>query len=469
MPRETIESILNETINIPSLIEDIEAIEEHTVHVVERITTFEFILDCGPDVTVDLSSFNVYSMDDFLELNDNSDVLEYLYNEYEVVMTRDGELATEEDTFICLIEEERFMMRESRTMINHNGEDVLVNDEYQDYVWCEDTDSYYVDGDAADSCSVWYCSGCEEYRNSETHNFDECQDDGGCGYAFNNSRVPDEDTLNTEQNRAHGITSTTFSNMNGIKYTFGVEIETSEGCVDEYHKLNCSAVDDGSISGKEYVTGVLVGDSGLSMLKKICNTVADECEINSSCGIHVHIGGATFSRRFTIMSVHLGLMLQDEVFTMMPSSRKTNSYCKPIPDKHRKMDFQNYREHLADLIYSSATLDKHNNKKTRLGRYPSKRYTWLNMVGYSQANGHNTIEFRPHGASMNYEKIRNWVLICMAFTSFVENHQRRIWEAKDLPGGIKLDEVLRTSLGDNLGGQLSRYVESRKKTFEGAS
>ena len=90
------------------------------------------------------------------------------------------------------------------------------------------------------------------------------------------------------------------------------------------------------------------------------------------------------------------------------------------------------------------------------------------MVGYSQTNGHNTIEFRNHGASMNYEKIRNWTLICMAFVHFVENNQRRIWEARSLPGGIALSEVLHSALGDNLGGQVSRYVNSRKDKFNGA-
>jgi hypothetical protein len=255
-----------------------------------------------------------------------------------------------------------------------------------------------------------------------------------------------------------------------MRYTFGVEVETSGGYVptSEGNDLNVSAVNDGSISGKEYVTGVLVGDSGLSMLKKVCDTVQENCEIDSQCGIHVHIGGATFNRRFTIMATHLGLMLQDEVFDMMPPSRKRSTYCKPIPTKHKEMTFKNYKEHLADLIYSSCTLDADNNKKTRLGRYPSKRYTWLNMVGYSQANGHNTIEFRNHGASMNYEKIRNWTLICMAFVNFVENNQRRIWEARNLPGGITLDEVLHSALGDNLGGQVSRYVNSRKDKFNGA-
>mgnify|MGYP003654728996 CR=1 FL=1 len=459
MPRETIDSILEDEIEVDVAILD----EPATVE-------FEFELDSCDTVTVCLSSLGINSREEFDDSHDQAEAREMLADDYEIVWTEDGEYYLQEDTFICQSSEERYHTDVERMVIDRHGDCISVHEGGDDYVYCEDTEETYLDDDAASANDVHYCHSCEETRSSENHDFDECENgDDNDQQTFDNSSSPWRGMNNDKYSRGKGISSTTFSNMNGMRYTFGVEIETSDGRIDYYDDLNCSAVNDGSISGKEYVTGVLVGDSGLSMLKKICDRVNDNCSISSSCGIHVHIGGATFNRRFTIMATHLGLMLQDEMFSMLPPSRASNSYCKKIPTKHEEMNFNNYKEHLADLIYSSATLDKNNNKKSRLGRYPTKRYTWLNMVGYSQENGHNTIEFRPHSASMNYVKIRNWVLICMAFTSFVENHQRRIWEARKLPGGIKLDEVLRTSLGDTLGGQISRYVESRKSVFEGAN
>tara|TARA_R110000851_G_scaffold117849_2_gene244860 strand:- start:898 stop:2265 length:1368 start_codon:yes stop_codon:yes gene_type:complete len=455
MPRETIDSILDHEI------------EEEASRTIE----FDFILECGIKVEVDLSEFDIFSMEDFYGSNKKDDAIDVLRDQYDIYEIHNGDFYGEEDTFMCVVSDERFHVNQERTVYDRRGYETSIHED-EDYIYSEDSDYGYLDNQSANENDVFSCSGCDEYRHSDNHDFEECRGDNDDENQrmFENSSVPSKSTKNNDYNRKLGITSTTFSNMNGMKYTFGVEIETSGGTIDHWSDLNCSAVNDGSISGKEFVTGVLVGDSGLSMLKKICERVKESCVINSSCGIHVHIGGAIFNRRFTIMATHLGLMLQDEVFAMLPSSRASNSYCKMIPPKYSNMNFQNYKDYLGELIYDTELgLGRSYNKKTRLGRYPSKRYSWLNMVGYSQASGHNTIEFRPHSASMSYEKIRNWTLICMSFTSFVENHQRRIWEAKDLPGGIKLDEVLRTSLGDDLGGQVSRYVESRKKEFNGAS
>ena len=459
MPRETLDSILEPDV------QDVQ--EEQAVALV--IEPFMFEMDYGSDIEVDLSSFGISEMSEVSHHEERGELRDYLETEYEIVYSENDDSMHIEESFVCAASDGLYHMDNSQTVIDSHGDDVMIHEDNYETVYCEDNDNTYFDTYAAESNGIEFCSGCEETRDVECHDFEECQEDGSVD-SFDNSSSAHKGTVNTKHSRARGITSTTFSNMNGMRYTFGVELETSGGYIPscDGDDLNASAVEDGSISGKEYVTGVLVGDSGLSMLKKVCDTVQENCEINSQCGIHVHIGGANFTRRFTIMAVHLGLMLQDEIFEMMPPSRKTNTYCKPIPSNHKEMNFNNYKEHLADLIYSSCTLDKNYNKKTRLGRYPSKRYSWLNMVGYSQANGHNTIEFRNHGASMNYDKIRNWTLICMAFVNFVENNQRRIWEAKDLPGGITLSEVLNESLGDNIGGQLSRYVNSRKDKFNGA-
>lgn len=465
MPRETIDSILEPYIQEEEI--DQEVGEEEEEEVSREGETFMFAPDNGSNIEVDLSHLEIYSMDDYHNSSGSAD--SYLEEEYQIVYLEDGETAHEEDTFICSVDESRYMDSYARTVSDRSGYEVSVHEDTNDLVYCEDVDETYIDSHAASSNGVEYCYNCEEHRHEDNHPYDCGENDES--EIFDNSSMATKDTKNTKYSRGEGIKSATFSNMNGLRYTFGVEIETSGGGVkyDDVKELNMSAVNDGSISGKEYVTGVLVGDSGLSMLKNVCEVVKDNCQIDSQCGIHVHIGGAIFSRRFTIMATHLGLMLQDEIFDMMPSSRKTNTYCKPLNRSYKNMNFHNYKEHLADLIYDRRILDNRCNKKTDLGRYPSKRYVWLNMVGYSQASGHNTIEFRNHGASMNYDKIRNWTLICMAFVAFVENNQRRIWEAKDLPGGLTLSEVLNTSLGDNIGGQLSRYVNSRKEKFNGAS
>lgn len=411
-----------------------------------------------------IEEHGISDVDDVIYLMQSGDADE-LMEELGLIIEEYGKIIREDESFTCYESDNVYHQDYAMDIICRRGSIRQVHEDC-DTIICEDDDETYLRSDQ-DYLSLYYCEYCDAYRMN--HDTDDCgssEEHSDYNYTASESSLKH---ANMKIKSYHGVDSPTFTNTAGLKYTFGVEIETSYGYIpyNEREELNLAAVDDGSISGKEYVTGVLKGDAGLRMLKKICTTINEsDIGIDSKCGIHVHIGGAVFSRRFTIIATHLGLMLQNEIFHMLPPSRRDNRYCKMIPSKYSNMNFHNYREHLGELIYDREFVDRNYNKKSDLGRYPNKRYTWLNMVGYSQAQRHNTIEFRPHSGSTNYNKIRNWVLICMAFVHFVENHQRRVWEARTSVKGITLDEVLRTSLGDNLGSQLSKYVESRKKEFE---
>ena len=63
---------------------------------------------------------------------------------------------------------------------------------------------------------------------------------------------------------------------------------------------------------------------------------------------------------------------------------------------------------------------------------------------------------------MSYDKIRNWALICMAIVRYAENNQKRIWYNIE---DINLNEVIMTSLGDNIGKQIMAYYYKRSKLF----
>jgi len=342
----------------------------------------------------------------------------------------------------------------------------------ESYVRCADTDSIYIDSDEADYHNCYYCDNCDEYRDSDEHDFDECGH-SGCDDHFHNHQSKirhGNDRYILAHNKKYGVDSPTFSISNGMMYTFGVEIETHRGYLDYWDDLNLSSVYDGSISGNEYVTGVLKGDYGFNHLKKICNRINESGhEINSKCGVHVHIGGE-FNRRFTIMLLRLCYHLQDDIYRMMPPSRVANTYCKPIPTWASEINFQNFREILGRYIYGGNEednlLDKHHNKKVGMNRYESTRYKWVNINNFSTASGKPTVEFRIHGASTNYEKLRNWTLICMSIVRYAENRQKTIW--CDLKN-ISLEKILVDSLGANLGLQVSNYYHKRVSVFKDTS
>ena len=333
----------------------------------------------------------------------------------------------------------------------------------EDYIRCADSDNAYINCDVAERHECYYCNNCEEYRNGGC---DGCDDSNGEDDVYFNNQHTNSYNPTLASNKKWGTDSPTFSMSNGMRYTFGIEIETSDGTMDrnDWEDLNISSMYDGSTSGPEYVTGVLKGDYGFNHLKKVCNAVKNSNhQTNSRCGVHVHVGGV-FNRRFTIMLLRLSYQLQDEVFRMMPPSRINNTYCKYIPTWASKITFQDFREKLGKFIYNAdTTLDKSHNKKHRHDKYASTRYRWVNINNFSTASGRPTVEFRNHGATMSYEKIRNWTLICMSIVRYAESNQKRIYNNVE---SITLKDVLIDGLGVNIASQVYKYYEKRVSDFK---
>ena len=278
---------------------------------------------------------------------------------------------------------------------------------------------------------------------------------------------------------------TTYSKTGGMKYTFVVEIETSRGNYRDVENLsasglnliNTSAVYDGSVGGPEYVTGVLKGDMGVEQLERLCDALNQtNHEVNRRCGIHIHIGGANFNRAFQAMAIRLAYQIQDQVYEMLPESRQNNTYCKKIDKSFRNINFKNANKKLAEYLFrGESSYDKDGNyshadwrkgfskklnKKNRLGRYPNTRYRWVNLVRCGTASNGETLEFRCHGGSLNFGKIYNWLMICMAIVRFIENNQARIMKK-----GVTLLEILNEAFTPAERERLVQYINERRKNF----
>jgi|TARA_R100000084_G_scaffold65324_2_gene28450 hypothetical protein len=384
---------------------------------------------------------------------------------------------------ICHIDEARYC--ESDSEYYHEGDDGLK--------WCETGECWYFEDemvycDLYNGGEGWVHQDTDyaysEYNDTYFQNSETATD---CGYAWCERRddwVPEEQVDEGEEwDNTYKIVDTMFTKTFGMPYTFGVEMETCEGYYEYNSDFSLKAVYDGSIDGKEYVTGVLQGNKGIEHLEKICKAISSECYVDRTCGIHVHIGGANFNRRFAILSIMLGHLMQHQLFRVQPKSRRANTYCKRIPEEFEELRTVNKREfpftHKRMLRLLSKYVEgglqgfgKTNCKKSRNphGHYSGTRYYWLNLNNFSYKDGPETIEFRQHSGSLDYHKIKKWVLFCMCYVNFIENHSRTIIETynrfqEDKAICISMREVLRAGLGDKEGDIIADYYDNREQRF----
>lgn len=192
--------------------------------------------------------------------------------------------------------------------------------------------------------------------------------------------------------------------------TFGVEIECSvlrkqvrdsferTGVAYEYEGYNhvdrrthYKFVTDSSVTGDspiECVSPILTGNAGMASLKK-CVSALNEAgaTVNSSCGLHVHIGAQDLSEAEYANVFNNYYYLQDIINTFMAPSRRNSRWARPLsPDVTRSRSMYEVR----------CALDH-------------DRYKAVNPMSYDR---HKTIEFRQHGGSVNYKKISMWATFC---------------------------------------------------------
>lgn len=328
-------------------------------------------------------------------------------------------------------------------------------------------------------------------------------------------KITEEVSKVLRNNIKYGVESLSFSAFEGLRYTFGVEIETCLGRLEpeDYKDLNVKAVHDGSLRdaagntpGGEYVTGVLIGDSGLVQLNELCRALAMKCKVNNQCGVHIHAGGMNWNKEDICYSYILAEQLEDELFGILPKSRRNNSYCRRLtqltlgylPELRNSKSSGEYDiliDKIYDIVFREVTYIKgkgenslsfhstqegeeeefiSNKQSNRNLNHPrgskcgydknAQRYCWLNFVTllYNTKGiaGANTLEIRNHSATMNFNKIKNWIRIFFAIIRFVEMNKSKIRR-----GRVTLAEVIRSAY-PKTHEKLIQYVDERRELFK---
>ena len=251
--------------------------------------------------------------------------------------------------------------------------------------------------DGSDYCDSCYCDlyfTCD--RCGEVYSNDECNsNDSGCYCPDCYEREECKEEWETE--RFYPSDDCT---VMGSTRKFGVEIETSE-CPDHTDirgdtVFGCKS--DASIGGMEFVSPVLSSDKGLEAIKQFCRK-ARHFAVDSHCGYHLHINARDLSLAQR-KSVAFAYAMTAEVWgAMVPDTRRANHYC-------HKLEWS-----LDDV---KAIADEND-----WARFAScDRYQWCNMAAYTW---HKSIEIRLHTATLDYDKIANWVIAHCRFVDAVKD------------------------------------------------
>ncbi len=302
-----------------------------------------------------------------------------------------------------------------------------------------------------------------------------------------------------------------------IPYSFGLEYESSNGFIPARlrGKMGVRPLRDGSISGIEYVTVPLQGAKGVQNIKNLTSELSKRCVLNLQCSLHIHYGNVRRDKLYILSLWKLCFDLQSELLGYFPFSR-TNAirsdgkvYCKHLPDlgldtkplfKIKEKDvFTTAVLQEFNKIYSFLN-DKHSvgevfekkrirenqvkilaGKPTNCWRLVEKtycfstknkqhairghkwdrpqRYYWMNLLP-TFFSGAETIEFRNHEATLNFEKTIMWMLTCVSILKYAENAKLCLLDKK-----VTVSEVLHSHLPAPLADHVMAYYQQRKEVF----
>ena len=216
-----------------------------------------------------------------------------------------------------------------------------------------------------------------------------------------------------------------------LKYTFGLEFETSMGYIPEHICMRDGLIPlrDGSISGLEYSTVVLNGNFGLGLLEQQCETLKKYTTFNKECSLHVHLGNFPLDpgKLFKLYTICFNLQGSGSFTSLLPKytfnsakyKESGKDYCKKLPQFESFNDM--YRGFVGRTFYGDLT-QPHPNDPDRSRKWNIvTRYFWVNFINILCYNINKTIEFRFLRPTFNYRKITVWLYIMNAILRFAED------------------------------------------------
>lgn len=314
----------------------------------------------------------------------------------------------------------------------------------EDYVFCyECSDTILVD-DVWNYNHEFYCKSCFEDTAfvcegcGNTLSNDDYDDDGRCQDCNrNNGDELSDDIFRDYSKKTIGARCQRNGTIIKTSRIFSAEIEcnypdvsTMTSLADTLHD-SLGIVHDGSLgdNGIEFVTPKLKGKTGENYLKKVCAILSDnDYNVDKSCGLHIHVDCSDYKvskignkRRleFSKNMMMFYLIFEDVMLSMLPVSRRNNSYAYNLSNKVQIEDLQNLFtiNDLEKMWYQDSDVSRIKRRKSE--KYDSSRY---HAINFHSLFSHDNIEIRHHAGTINDRKILEWAnLHCVIVDRLADN------------------------------------------------
>lgn len=275
----------------------------------------------------------------------------------------------------------------------------------------------------SDRCECWFCERCETHYNPRNYSpCERCERCSDCCECDSESDIPYQARRATPRHAKNASER----KINRSRRLIGVEIEVAankddgdaQGLWEYCERHRVSVVEDGSLDtgGYELNTVPCAGDHYVTHITALTRLLADaSAKVTDACGLHVHIDASDF--RFYDMRrlVMLYAKLEPALFAMMPSKRRTSTFCEPCGDiyvnglngEHKSKEA---KAMLISNVYRGTGSDYTGSafKDIRDTKWGSARYRALNIHSWIYRG---TVECRLHGGTVSARKIIAWGML----------------------------------------------------------
>jgi hypothetical protein len=258
-----------------------------------------------------------------------------------------------------------------------------------------------------------------------------------------------------------------FKFINELPYTFGLEFETAGGFLPQHrlYELGLIPLRDGSISGIEYTTVVLQGNSGLNLLKKQVEELSKATIFDKDCSLHIHLGN--FKLTTDVILAINNLFTVSNITSYVPHLTfethryKTNTeknYCE-FNRKYR--NFSELYIHLVDRYFYGDFKQPHPKDLTGTRKWNIKsRYKAVNLINAICYDGPKTVEYRLLRPTYNFDKILGWLFIYGAYIKYAELYPNLPFRT-----GISLERMIRSVYSTELADILCEFLSLSERVI----